>query len=135
MFVLLKLKLRHLTIEDQQKLLLKFNLFPFKFRLFYRFCLFTHKILNGRILKNIKAQLVSSDDTYDLRTGSRNIFVVPFARSKRGSLRISIFLPKLVNNVFRFMFNLDIKDFKISILSNISTYFNSFCKTFNLTYL
>ena len=107
------------------------NLFPLKFRLFYRFCLFSYKILRGKILKNIKAQLEPSNDSYDLRSASRNIFNVPFARSKRGSLRISIFLPKLVNSVLRNVYNLDLKDFKQTILANLTLYFNSFCKAFN----
>ena len=131
LFVLLRLNLRYLSIDEQQKLLTNLNLFPLKFRLFYRFCLFSYKILRGNILKNIKAQLEPSNDLHDLRSASRNIFNVPFARTMRGSLRISIFLPKIVNNVFRHVFNLDLKDFKQSILSNLSSYFNSFCKAFN----
>ena len=87
--------------------------------------------LRGNILKDIKAQLQPSNDLHDLRSATRNIFNVPFASTRRGSLRISVFLPKIVNNVFRNAFNLDLKDFKHSILSNLSLYFNSFSKAFN----
>lgn len=52
-YVLLKIKLRHLTVSEQQMQLSLFNLFPFKYRLFYRFSIFSYKIMNGIILKNI----------------------------------------------------------------------------------
>ena len=82
LFILLKIKIKHLDLEEQQKALCKLNLFPFKYRIFYRFCLFSYKILRGKIMKNINSNLVRSDVTYELRENTRNILDVPFARKK-----------------------------------------------------
>ena len=120
-----------LSPAQQQEQLIKYNIFPFKYRLFYRFCLFSRKILKGQILAKIHDKLAISHNLHDLRKSSKNILEVPFARSKRGAPRISIVLPKLVNNVLRNIYNHDLSIFKELIFVNINKYFLSFCKTFN----
>ena len=51
--ILLRLELNHLSIETQQEILKPLNAMPFQYRLFYRFSLFSHKILNKFFLLNI----------------------------------------------------------------------------------
>jgi len=115
-FLLLRISLRGLTIEQQHSVLAPHRLFPYNYRLFFRFSIFSHKILNGVILKTIKID--DSEIKYVLRPSSKNILVVPFSRTTRGSKRISIYVPKLVNSVLKFSYSLSLSNFKNHLLSN-----------------
>ena len=128
LFVLLRLELNNIPCEDQQTVLKPLNLLPFKYRLLLRFSLFSHKIMNGEILNDIKAKLTPSVNVCNTRAGTRNIFMVPFSRSHCGGKRISIFLPIMVNNVLRNSSNLVLREFKEFILTNISNLFLKFSK-------
>jgi hypothetical protein len=102
---------------------------PFKFRLFYRFSLFTHKILNNHILHNIFSLLTpTSKATHNLRDSSRNIFQESKVSTKDGSKRISYNLALFVNKVLRHSFNLNSKDFKLFVLENSFSKVNLFSK-------
>jgi len=102
---------------------------PFKFRLFYRFSLFTHKILNNHILHNIFSLLTpTSKATHNLRDSSRNIFQESKVSTKDGSKRISYILALFVNKVLRHSFNLNSKDFKLFVLENSFSKVNLFSK-------
>ena len=46
LYILLRLELNHLSVETHQDILKPLNTMPFKYRLFYWFSLFSHKILN-----------------------------------------------------------------------------------------
>ena len=128
LFVLLRLELNNIPCEDQQTVLKPLNLLPFKYRLLLRFSLFSHKIMNGEILNDIKAKLTPSVNVCNTRASTRNIFMVPFSRSHCGGKRISIFLPIMVNNVLRNSSNLVLREFKEFILTNISNLFLKFSK-------
>ena len=78
LFVLLRLELNNIPCEDQQTVLKPLNLLPFKYRLLLRFSLFSHKIMNGEILNDIKAKLTPSVNVCNTRTSTRNIFKKKF---------------------------------------------------------
>ncbi len=93
LFNLLNIELSGRTLEDQACILKPFNLLPFYYHIFYSLSIFYYKILNNRILNNVKQNLVVCE-SYDLRTASKNLFLEPFCRTVNGSKRLSIFLPK-----------------------------------------
>ena len=69
-FRLLNIKLKFIDTVDQLLVLKPLNLFPYKFRIFYRLSLFSHKIMNDEILPNTKEGLVdhsSRDLDYNTR--------------------------------------------------------------------
>jgi hypothetical protein len=74
LYNLLGLDLNYLTVESQQELLEPLNLMPFKYRLFYRFPLFSHEILNRHFLLNISDLLKPIVKTYSAREKNTNIF-------------------------------------------------------------
>jgi hypothetical protein len=49
---LLVLDVDSMDLEEQQNILIKYNLMPYRYRLFYRFSLFSFKILNHEILSH-----------------------------------------------------------------------------------
>jgi hypothetical protein len=92
---------------------------PFKYRLFYRFSLFSHKILNKHFFLNISDLLKPIVKTYRTRDKNTNLFEVPLILSNSGSKRISIVLSLMVNKVLRNSTNLSLKDFSEYNLSNL----------------
>jgi hypothetical protein len=101
LYILLRLELNYLTVESQQELLEPLNLMPFKYRLFYRFSLFSHKILNKHFLLNISDLLKPIVKTYSTREKNTNLFEVPLILSNSGAKRISVVLSMMVNKVLR----------------------------------
>ena len=128
LFVLLRIELSNISCEEQQAILKPHSLLPFKYRLLLRFSFFSHKIMNGEILNNIKNMLVSSANPCNTRAGTRNLFIVPLFRTQCGGKRLSVFLPIMLNKVLRFSSNLAMKDFKEFMLSNISNLYINFSK-------
>ena len=128
MYVLLRLELNHLSTEAQQDILKPLNIIPFKYRLFYRFSLFSHKILNTFFLLNISNFLKPVEKTVNTRSNRTNLFITPLVLSHRGSKRISIVLTIMINKVLRNSTNLNIKDYITYINSNISDLFQKFSK-------
>ena len=127
--ILLNININDKSFQEQHSFLKSFNLMPFKFRLFYRFSLFTHKILNNHILHNIFSLLTpTSKATHNLRDSSRNIFQESKVATKDGSKRISYILALFVNKVLRHSFNLNSKDFKLFVLENSFSKVNLFSK-------
>jgi hypothetical protein len=126
LYILLRLELNYLTVESQQELLEPLNLMPFKYRLFYRFSLFSHKILNKHFLLNISDLLKPIIKTYCTREKNTNIFEIPLILSNSGAKRISIVLSMMVNKVLRNSTNLSFKDFSEYILSNLHFLFLKF---------
>jgi hypothetical protein len=127
--ILLNININDKSFQEQHSFLKSFNLMPFKFRLFYRFSLFTHKILNNHILHNIFSLLTpTSKATHNLRDSSRNIFQESKVSTKDGSKRISYILALFVNKVLRHSFNLNSKDFKLFVLENSFSKVNLFSK-------
>ena len=73
--LLLNVKLNRLLIKDQLILLKLFSLLPFQYRSFYRFSLFSYKILNRQILFNFSDRLSFKDNIHCTRESARNIYV------------------------------------------------------------
>ena len=106
LFIILRLELNYLTFESQQELLEPLNLMPFKFRFFYRFSLFSHKVLNKNFLLNISNLL-------------KNLMYL----SNSGAKCISIILSIMIS---RNSTNLALKDFSGYILSKLHSLFLKF---------
>ena len=67
-------------------------------------------------------------------TKSFKSFVEPVCRTKKGSRRLTHFLPKILNNVLKNSTNLELNQFKRNIFENISIYFNEFKKIWSNIY-
>ena len=126
LFNLLRIDLHDKPLEEQARVLTDYNLMPFKYRLFYRFSIFSYKIINRFILHNINDELVQLDNSKNLRDATRNLYYVPSCRTMMGAKRISVCLPQLINKVMRSSFNLNFCDFKNFILDNLSILFVKF---------
>ena len=126
--ILLKLDLKFLSYEAQQKLLKPLNLMPLKFRFFFRFSLLSHKILNKQILLNISDLLQPITKLAHTRDKSSNLYLIPIKCSVKGAKRISIVLATMVNKVLRNSTNLSLKDFLHFIFSNSDDLFYKFSK-------
>ena len=102
---------------------------PYKMRLFYRFSIFSYKILNKHISLNFSIDTFLNTDidhSYSLRVRKKDIFKHPKVRTVLGERSLSIFLCKFVNNVILHAFNLSMKDYKNSIFCNLFLYFDAF---------
>ena len=128
LYILLRLELNHLSIEAQQDILKPLNIMPFKYRLFYRFSLFSHKILNKFFLLNISNLLKPVEKIVNTRNHCTNLFITPLVLSHSGSKRISVVLTIMINKVLRNSTNLNIKDFITYLNLNLSTLFQQFAK-------
>ena len=128
LYILLRLELTQLSIEQQQSLLKPFNLLPYKFRLFYRFSLFSHNILNKHFLLNISCLLKPIVKIHNTREQNTNIFDSPLSQSVNGAKRISVVLTTMINKVLRNSTNLTIKDFKEYLKDNLHSLFEKFSK-------
>ena len=126
LFNLLRIDLHDKTFAEQTLVLKDYNLMPFKYRIFFRFSIFSYKIINHFILRNIYDELVLLDNCKNLRDSTRNLYYVPSCRSKMGSKRITVCLPQLINKVIRSSYNLNFFDFKNFILNNVSVLFVKF---------
>ena len=129
-------------IIDQLSVLKKGNLLPFRIRVFYRLVLFSHKIFNCQILSNFKIKLVENvhydneitQTSRKLRKDNiesnfykeRDLYIVPKCNTLIGSMRLSVFLPRLINVVFRNILNFTLKEFKNILLQDIILYFAKF---------
>ena len=74
MYILLRLEMNHLSIEAKQDILKSLNIMPFKYRIFYRFSLFSHKILNKFFLPNISKLLKPVEKIVNASNHSKKIF-------------------------------------------------------------
>ena len=119
LFNLLGLELNDKSIEEQTKLLAHLNLLPFKCRLLFRLSVFYYKILDNQILSFIKNDLVLVQNSFNLRSKTRNIFKEPVCNTKKCSRRLSLFVPNFCNKVIRHSYNLSFSDFKTFLFFNI----------------
>ena len=137
LFRLINLRLNSIDTIDQLMLLKPLNLMPYRVRVFYRLSLFSQKIMDDIILANIKECLmckIEDSNTVSLRnrtTTSKffrecDLFVVPKTSTVRGESCISVFLPKLINQVFRHALNLKFLDFKKCLLDDLIIYYAKF---------
>lgn len=125
-FNLLGVNVSGLPPCEQQSLLEPHGLFSFYFRMFYRFSLFSYRVLNGTILGDLGGGLKFRPQVKGLREGTRGLVTVPFSRTTRGLRRISVFLPKFVNLVIRRAYGLSFSDYKAFVLDGLSGLFDKF---------
>jgi hypothetical protein len=131
-FCLLKLfnmKLKFLNLLDKYNLLKKLNLFPLKIRLFYRFSLFSYKIVNNLILSDFNI-LTEKNNHYNLRNSSKSLYVVPKVKTESGKKRLTYLLPLFLNGVLRNSVFLSLKDFKFLICTNLFNFLYEFVNIF-----
>ena len=128
LYVLLKIELNHLSLEDQQSKLKPLNILPFRYRLLFRFSIFSYKIVNKFILNNIFSLLKPNESVANTRKTSSNLYDVPIVVSNKGSRRISIVLANTMNKVLKTYTNLSFKDFKEAVLSSLSLLYIKFSK-------
>jgi hypothetical protein len=109
LYVLLKIELNHISLEDQQSKLKPLNILPFRYRLLFRFSIFSYKIVNKIILNNIFSLLKPNESVANTRKTSSNLYEVPIVVSNKGSRRISIVLANTINKVLKTYTNLNFK--------------------------
>jgi len=130
LFRLLNINLYFLSNEEQLIELTKHRLLPYKYRLFYRFSLFAHKVLNKQILVQFFNQNIVSNENKvaksSLRGSILSILEVPRTRTARGAKRLSVYLPHFVNKILKHSFNHTLVDFKNFVLSNLVFLFEKF---------
>ena len=135
LYFLLKVNLKNADVVDQEKELKRFNIFPFKLRLFTKFCFFSFKVVNRMIHDSFCAKLVPwsvnhNSGRYELRSSQKlkdsntidvnraNVFEVPELKYKDSQLSVTFFIPNFVNNVIKNSIRLSYKDFSNFINSN-----------------
>jgi hypothetical protein len=122
-FKLLKIDLKSLTLQDQLKRLSIYNIFPYKYRAFFRLCIFFRKIMSNVILSQFFESL--EPIKYKLRNND-NLYMVPKSRTLAGSHRISIFLPECINVIIRNSYMISLSDFKTFVIFNITNFYEMF---------
>ena len=122
-FKLLKIDLKKLSLQDQLARLSVYNLFPYKYRAFFRLCIFFRKIMSNLILPQFLESL--EPIKYKLRNND-NIYMVPKSRTLAGSHRISIFLPECINVIIRNSYMISLSDFKTFVIFNLSNFYEMF---------
>jgi len=122
-FKLLKIDLKPMTLDEQKSRLNVYNLLPYRYRSFLRFCIFSRQIANKKILHQFHELL--SPIKHRLRN-NENIYLEPNSRTIAGSRRLSIILPKFINKIVRYSYLISGSDFKTFILFNISDFYNKF---------
>lgn len=123
MYKLLNIELKDLSLDEQCARLSIYNIFPYKYRSFFRFCIFFRKIMNNNILNDLRNRLEP------IKYGTRNndnIFIVPRSRTLAGSRRISIYLPECMNVIIRHSYLLGLSDFKTFIIFNLGNFYRKF---------
>ena len=133
MYFLFKLDLRRLSTLDQEIILQKFNLQPYKIRLLQRISIFAYKLLNKQILKKFRNNLIDFvDQTKSIRLINKNAFVIkdifslPFVNTMHGKFRLSFFLPNFVNKIIRNSYNLSYNEFSKHLNDNLLLFYNDF---------
>ena len=132
------LDLKPQTLDQQYILLSEMNILPFRYRLFYRFSIFSFKIMNELYLENIKARVchLSNKNIRPQRTASlnkyiqKNIMDVITTRTKSGEHSLSFFLISFINLVIKDSFLLEFTLYKKFISTNFSNLFDSFSQLF-----
>jgi len=123
LFRLLGIKLFGMDSNEQLEVLAKYNLVPYKMRIFQRFNSLFHKIVNNNILHNFYENLVFKDK---LSLRDRDPLEEPNLRTNDDRKSLSYVLPKYVNKVIRHIFNFPWKLFDQVINQNFATYFKLF---------
>ena len=137
-FKIFNIDLKCQTLDQQYSLLSGMNILPYRYRLFYRFSIFSFKIMNELYLENIKARVchLSNKNIRPQRTASlnkyiqKNIMDVITTRTKSGEHSLSFFLVSFINFVIKDSFLLEFPFYKKFISINFSNLFDSFNNLF-----
>ena len=105
------------------------NILPYRYRLFYRFSIFSFKIMNNIYLENIKTRVCHHVDmnVRPQRTASlnkyiqKNIVNAIITRTKSGEQCLSVFLISFINSVIKDTFLLEFSKYKSFIRSNFKS--------------
>ena len=122
-YKLFNIDLKPLSLLDQSYNLKFMNIMPYKYRLFYRFCIFSFKIMNGIFLNNIndtlalKPNLVDSDRV--LKCDMNKFVEIVISRTVSGDRKLSLFLSKFINKFLKNSFLESFIPFKRYIMNNI----------------
>ena len=127
-----KLGFSPLNLDSQLAILGKFNLMPFKMRIFYRLSLFSYKILNKQFLVNIfdSVAFVAQETNDKHRSQYYSYCNMPRWSTYAGMKRLSYFLPNFVNVVIKHTYTSKLSDYKLYILKNFKNLYNNFCQIF-----
>ena len=90
MFNLFNIELNDKDSIEQEVSLSPLKHVSFFYRFLIRFSIFTFKVFNSIILKDIKLNLTIPTTTTNLRSKSRRIFIVPFCNSLKCSRRFFV---------------------------------------------
>jgi hypothetical protein len=123
LFRLLGIKVFGMNSNEQLEVLAKYNILPYKMRIFQRFNSLFHKIINNNILNNFYENLVFKDK---LNLRDRDPLEQPNIRTEDGRRSLTYVLPKYVNKVIRHIFNYPWKLFDQVINQSFATYFKLF---------
>jgi len=121
---LFSIDLQNNELVDQLKLLEPYKILPLAYRYFYRLSVFAFKIVNNQILKSFHNKLIKSESHYNTRNNGN--FQIPFCKTAKGDKRLSIVLPKILNNVLKNSLNHKESDFRMSLITNLVVYFRLF---------
>ena len=118
-FKLFRIDLKPLAVNVQYGLLSSMNIMPFRYRLFTRFALFSHKIMNNVFLPDIKEQATKSlVISRTQRSASLNKFIRSSmfesinTRTKSGEKWVSVFLNNFLNNIIKDSYTLSLSFYK-----------------------
>ena len=131
-FLLLKIRLKNMVLIDQLNLLKHHSILPITYRFFYRLCVLSYNVVNNIILSKFYLNLLRISSDHFIK--SFKSFVEPVCGTKKGSRRLTHFLPKILNNVLKNSTNLELNQFERNIFENISIYFNEFKKIWSNFY-
>jgi hypothetical protein len=129
-FNLFNVELYNKEISQQEVILSPPKLMSFFHRFLIRFSIFTFKVYNCIILKDIKENQTMVTSTTNLRSKTRRFFIVPFCNSLKCSRRLSIFFPIFCYNIITFThlnsFTKCFAEFKNFIFQNVISSINEF---------
>lgn len=127
LFRLLGIELFGLESFEQLETLKRFNLIPYKMRIFNKFNNLFYNIVNKNILFNFSASLKFKEKSF---FRSREIVEQPDIRTNFGRASLSYMLTKYINKILKNSFNLSFKDYKSSLNINFIILFNEFLNNF-----
>jgi hypothetical protein len=117
------------TINNE---LLKYGLFAFDHRIFYRLFTFSYKIFNEYHAPQILSDQLKTNASRALnyRLRNENDLIVAPLKNKFGELTFSYFFPKFINHFSRHILHQNFNTYKISVLNNINLHFDKFVTMF-----
>jgi len=130
-YLLLKIDLFKLTIENQFAALNCYTLFPFRLRLFQRFSMLVFKIMNRNMLLTLFCKLNFKKNIRTLRSGSLLLLEPLLISSNKAKRRLDHFLISTVNSILKNSIYLSFSDFKIFINNNICNLSSKFFTLIN----